>query len=164
MYIMQYIPVLRNARKISSSFNNCSFSFLNHDDTEEDENEQLFNDILRDLHVIIEEWWTVFYSKSQKNQDINGWKFQCSSKCTSRRLRIYKWIWLWYQAQWLISGKLKYQTTLIENIGVLISDEYPQQLDNTQLDDHDIELISQKAIETIKHVFGFYWEYTKIFR
>jgi CRISPR-associated protein Cas1 len=53
-------------------------------------------------------------------------------------------------AKWLISGKLKYQTTLIENIGILISDESPQQLVNTQLDDHDIELVSQKAIETIK--------------
>jgi len=31
---------LRNARKINSSLNNCSFCFLNHDYTEEDEKDE----------------------------------------------------------------------------------------------------------------------------
>lgn len=52
-------------------------------------------------------------------------------------------------AKWLITDKLKYQTALIENLGILISEQSPLHLVNNQLDENDINTLSQKAIQTI---------------
>jgi len=53
-------------------------------------------------------------------------------------------------AKWLIKNKLTYQSFLIKNITMLISDESPQQLINTKLDDRAIIDSSQKATQTIQ--------------
>jgi len=53
-------------------------------------------------------------------------------------------------SKWLITGKLNNQIALINNIDMLISEESPQQLINDQLDDMDIKMFFQKALQTIQ--------------